>query len=210
MPTYFHFWYDNPHRPNDEVIFNGQLESHRCSYIMTNRQQCKRRCVIGLPCCHSHLPVKYHIEVKNSLIPHSGKGIFVIDKSRPAGAIIFREGDNICPYYGELINQATLDRRYGPRQPNNPENELTAPYAVGVNRGQYEDAALKRGVGSLINHKPRRLCNCRLGNPNAQNHISIKAITNIRNGEELYLDYGNAYRLHTPYLHYDTNHRKYY
>ena len=34
MPTYFHFWYDNPNRPNDEVIFNGQLESHRCSFIM--------------------------------------------------------------------------------------------------------------------------------------------------------------------------------
>jgi hypothetical protein len=178
---------------------------------MANRQQCKRRCVIGLLCCHSHLPSKYHdIEVRASLIPNSGKGIFVKDKTRPAGAIIFRAGDTICPYYGELINQATLDRRYGPRQPNNPEDELTAPYAVEVNRGQYEDAALKRGVGSLINHNPRRLFNCRLGNPNSQNHISIKATKNIRNGDEMYVDYGNAYRMNTPYLHYNTNHRKYY
>jgi len=193
MPTYFHFWYDNPNRPNDEVIFNGQLESHRCSFIMANRQQCKRKCIIGLPCCHSHLPVKYHIEIKNSLIPHSGKGLFGKDKTRPAGAIIFRAGDTICPYYGEFINQTTLDRRYGQRQPDNLEDELTAPYAVEVRRGQYEDAALKRGVGSLINQKPRRLCNCRLGNPNAQNHVSIKASKNIQNGEEeLYVDYGNA------------------
>ena len=205
MPTYFHFWYDNPNRPNDEVIFNGQLQSHRCSFIMRNRQQCKRQCIIGLPCCHSHLPLKYHIEIKNSLIPHSGKGLFVKDKTREADAIVFRQGDTICPYYGELTNQATLDRRYG-----RPRLRLTAPYALKVNKGEYEDAALKRGVGSIVNHKPERLCNCRLGNPNAQNHVSIKATKNIQNGEELYLNYGGNYRINQPYIHYATNHRKYY
>ena len=138
MPTYFHFWYDNPNLPNDEVIFNHQLESQRCSYVMTNNERCKRRCVIGLPCCHSHLPIKYHIEVKTSLIPHSGKGLFVKDKSKAANTVVFRLGDNICPYNGELIDQATFDERYG-----NPELNLTAPYAVKVNKGKYEDAALR-------------------------------------------------------------------
>ena len=35
---------------------------------------------------------------------------------------------------GELIDQTTLDRRYG-----QPRLRLTARYAVGVNRSQYED-----------------------------------------------------------------------
>ena len=51
---------------------------------------------------------------------------------------LFRVGDNICPYNG------------------NPELHLTATYAVKVNKGKYEDVALKRGVGALVNHKAER------------------------------------------------------
>ena len=205
MPTYFHFWYQNPHHPEDDHIFNGQLESRRCDFTKPNGQRCKRQCIIGLPCCHSHLPVKYHIQVTTSLIPHAGKGLFVIDRMKDANAVIFRKGATICPYDGELIDRATLEHRYGP-----DELGLTAPYAVAVNHRRYEDAALQRGVGALLNHKPEHQCNCRLGNPNRSNHTPIKAIKDIRNGEELYCDYGDAYQMNVPYVHYDTNHRKYY
>jgi len=205
MPTYFHFWYQNPRRPDDDIIFNGELESLRCDFVKLDGQRCKRRCVIGLPCCHSHLPIKYHIEIKKSSIDVAGKGLFAKDKSHGDFGIVFKKGDKICPYYGELIDRETLDDRYG-----NDKLGLTAPYAVAVHRNQFEDGALRRGVGSLINHKPRGQANCELSNPNKNNRISIRALKNIRNGDELFLSYGRSYQMNLPYVHYDTNNRKYY
>ena len=40
-----------------------------------------------------------------------------------------------------------MDDRYG--------NEKTAPYGIQVSAQRYEDAALKRGLGSIINHKSK-------------------------------------------------------
>jgi hypothetical protein len=208
MPTYFHFHFHNPAEPQDDINFNGQLVSQRCNFIKTHGSQCKRRCVIGLPCCHSHLPIKYHIQVKPSHIPGANKGLFAYDKTKGANDIVFKgrrdthytsvPGQKICPYFGEVLTNAELDQRYG---------NLTAPYGIQVAQDRYEDAALKRGVGSLINHKPSNQANCEFFKTN--NLIELRAKKNIRNGQELYVNYGNDYSLHDDHVTSSTNHSKY-
>ena len=195
MPKYFHFWSDD-----NEVIFNGKLESRRCEFTLANGNQCKRNCIIGLPYCHTHLTSKYKIQIRDSLIPGAGKGLFAYDKKSDDDAIIFRNEDKICPYFGEIINNNELNARYG---------EYTAPYGMKLNNGLYEDGALERGVGTLINHRPNAQANTRFSLSNQTNRVWIKATKNIRNNQELYVSYGRDYRFNEP-VHSTTNNRKYY
>jgi hypothetical protein len=196
MPQFFHFWYHDAHHPDQDVVFNGQLQSLQCEFIKKDGERCRRRCVIGLPCCHSHLPIKYHVQVRNSLLVDGGKGLFAYDRTKEPNEIVFKgarttrhskvSGDRICPYYGEMLNTEQMDARY---------KHHTAPYGIEVKSGRFEDGALERGVGSLINHKPRGQANCEFtvsGNPG---RVFLRAVKNIRNGEELYVSYGRGYKL---------------
>ena len=193
MPWYFHF------RAPNNIHFDEQLISHRCNYILKNKKRCKRRVVIGLPCCASHLPLKYKLQVRESLIPGANKGVFAYDPNKGANDIIFRRNDDICPYNGEVINANTLKQRYG---------RATGPYAVELDKGIYEDAAVYRGIGSLINHKVEKLCNSILYLDEDVNRIMIIAKKNIRNNQELYVNYGSDYKLIEPGVESSTNNKK--
>jgi hypothetical protein len=82
-----------------------------------------------------------------------------------------------------LINSRTLERRY---------DDHTAPYAVELKRDEYEDGALKRGVGSLAN---QGRANARLSAVlNVKpNYCTLKATKTIRNGQEILVNYGDSY-----------------
>lgn len=71
---------------------------------------------------------------------------------------------------------------------------------------EYEDAALRRGVGSVINHKPRAQANCEFFV--SGDHIELRAVKDIRNGQELYVSYGRDFYLHEPGVAYLTDTRK--
>jgi len=126
-----------------------------------------------------------HLRILESTIEGAGKGVFALDKSRPHGVIIFKKNSEICKYDGHIISKSENDDRYGINH--------TAPYSYSI-RGtgrekKVEDAACHRGVGSLINHSNQ---------PNAhalQRHgrILIFASRDIRNGEEVFTDYGADY-----------------
>lgn len=192
MPQYFHF------RAPNNVIFDEQIVSQRCTYILKNHKRCKRRVVIGLPCCASHLPLKYKLQIRESKIPRANKGVFAYDPNKGNKDVVFRKNDDICPYYGEIINVHTLNQRYG---------DATGPYAVELDDGEYEDAAIYRGIGSLINHKAERFANAILF-LNDNNRIIIVAKKNIRNNEELYLNYGSDYKLTEHGVMSSTNRKK--
>jgi len=208
MPTYFHFCYHSADNPHDDINFNAKLESRRCSFIKANGQRCKRKCVIGLPCCHSHLPIQYHVQVRPSRIPGAKKGLFADNRTKGENDIVFMgpkhrrysvlPGERICPYFGEVLTQPQLEERYG---------MFTAPYAIKISKDRYEDGAIQRGVGSIINHKPRSQSNCEFFV--SQNEIWIRAKKRIRNGEELYVSYGNDYVLHQDGIETTTDNKKY-
>ena len=207
MATYFHFLYQNPDNEDDHWSFNGQLLSLRCTFEKPNGSQCKRRCVVGLPCCASHLPVKFHVKVKDSLLKGAGKGLFAYDSKKDPNAVIFTgeqhrrraiiKGDKIVPYHGEILSKAQLDARY--------HNE-TAPYGIYISKNRFEDGALERGVGTLVNHKPKAQSNAEFIVSN--NRVWLRATKTIRNGEELYVNYGNSYRFNERGVTTYTDHKR--
>jgi hypothetical protein len=188
MPKYFHW-----HAPNNE--WDEELAKFRCEGINKNGTQCKRSVIIGLPLCFQHTASVYHLKIKPSTIPNAGLGLFAYDRTKADNEIVFKPGDDICNYFGEVVTKEILDERYG---------DHTAPYGIVVsaNQNKYEDTALQRGIGSLINHKVKSRTNCKF--VNNYHFIKIRSHKNIRNGVELFINYGNDYRFDDD-VNYSTN-----
>jgi hypothetical protein len=152
-----------------------------------------------------------HLKIKPSNIPNAGKGLFALDKNLGANAIVFRHNltnqylsDEICNYSGQIISLDTLETRY---------EDTTAPYAIEITANElYEDAASRRGVGSIANQSTVAFpANARfvIKRMNGRNHhIALKAIRNIRNNEEIFVDYGLDYIMNEPDTKYTTKYVK--
>ena len=184
----------NEHKP----YFEGHLQKEQCRYIRPNGEHCKRMTCIPIPLCTQHLALELHLKIKKSLIPHAGKGVFAYDPSKGENEIIFRPTGPtryICEYDGELINLQTLNQRYGVN---------TAPYAFKINDNTFIDGALRRGVGTLINHTNWTNANVKFVRVPNSNRVRILAKSIIRNGKELKISYGNQYVFDEPSTHYST------
>ena len=120
------------------------------------------------------------------MIPNAGKGLFVFNPSVAPNDIVFRKGDKICNYNGELIDETELNRRYG---------DTTAPYAIELQKKQYSDAAIVRGLGSMLNHNTKAKTNVRFSIKRDNSDITIIASKNIRNNTELFVHYGKNYKM---------------
>ena len=191
MVKYFHFH-------SDDRTFDAPLVSRQCTCIKANGMQCKNRVVIGLPFCHVHEKSVRHLVVKPSTIPNSGNGVFVVDTGIAANAVAFQTGAKITAYSGQVLTEPALIERYG--------EVNTAPYGIQLNHHLFEDAATHRGIGSLINHCPKK-ANVRFS-LGAGNRVNVVAIKNIKNGSELFVNYGNAYRMHEEGVQSSTNNKK--
>ena len=107
-------------------------------------------------------------------------------------------------YLGEKITNNEANWRYGYH--NNPYtikgtqrvlNERTRRCELRNIRGApLLDSALIRGETALINHNPHHEANCRFSSEHSERQgwvYKIRANRPIMNGEELYVDYGDAY-----------------
>ena len=183
---------------NGHVTFRSQLRGQQCiGHRKTDNRRCSRRSVIGCPYCFQHLKSDRHLRIKPSTIHNAGKGLFAEDNSRGPNDIIFRNRSNIIEYIGENINERELNRRY---------QIHTAPYAlqVGANPNRYIDAATVRGVGSLINHRTGNQVNARFVINPRNNTARLAATKNIRNNQEIFVNYGHQYRIHEAGVRYKT------
>jgi len=196
---YFHF-------RGETTRLDEELNIQRCSHMINPDLQCKKRVEIGLDLCWIHLLKIKHLRIKSSNI--AGKGLFAEDPSKGPNSIIFRKGSEICKYNGEIINDVVRRERYG----NN-----TGPYIfqTSVRNRIYEDGALHRGVGSLMNHTGqvnRQNAALKSRSTIATNHITegyVKAIKDIRNGREILTTYGESYNLDEINTRNGTNRKKY-
>ena len=110
MPYQFTFGENgHPHNP----MFQGLLHSFQCEGHNKNGARCKRTTVIGEPLCWQHMESEKNLKIKESQIPHAGKGLFAYDNTKGHNAIIFQRGDDVTPFLGQEINLATLENRYG-------------------------------------------------------------------------------------------------
>lgn len=164
---------------NHAMTFQCQLESQQCEGLNRKGNQCRNRCVIGTPRCWVHLLKDNKVRIKQSQF---GKGLFAMDIDKGPNEVVFKKNHTIVQYTGEIINRDELERRYG---------MYTAPYAVQQDADTFIDSACSRGVGSLINHQPEARANCRFSY-GRNNNIQVKATKNIRNGQELYLNYNKG------------------
>lgn len=183
---------------NDEVIFEGLLESRRCEEKGKNNHRCKKRCIIGVPYCWIHLQYKHHLKIKPSTIPEAGLGLFAWD-NKSEGRPIFKKDQKIIDFIGEVITNEEKQERYG---------EYTAPYGLQTNENTIIDPALLRGVGSLANHKSFSTANAKFAVNQRTGTANLKAMKNIRDGDEIFVSYGNRYRFDENTTHKTINVKK--
>jgi hypothetical protein len=171
---YYHF-------KKDEFTFDGQLISEQCVAINKNGSRCKNNVVIGVDMCHVHKKSILHLTIKKSNIPNAGSGLFCHDPKNKG--IVFKKGNKICDYNGEIIDNSVLNERF---------HNGNADYVVQLYNKLYEDASLRRGIGSLSNRSKH--VNARLS-IKKNNQAQLLATKNIRHGDEIYIGYGRSYRL---------------
>src|SRR5438045_701927 len=119
MPYAFRFKIDG------DIQFECTIESQRCEH-RTGNNRCKRLVCIGTDLCWSHSITDLCLRVKESNIPDAGRGLFACQHRVPPDHIVFRPGDILCEYQGEIIDTDEVDRRY--------TFDRTAPYTVKTSR----------------------------------------------------------------------------
>lgn len=193
MPLVFSF-----KSPNH--AFECALQCQQCTAVAANGAQCQKRACIGVPKCWIHLLRDHSLRLKPSTIQGAGKGLFAMKRGAGPNAVVFKKDAKIIDYYGDLVNQQTLTERYG---------EHTAPYGIQIGTGdRYEDAACRRGVGALANHRGAGH-NARLtfrSHPTAA--ALVKAVKPIRNDQEVLVSYGRGYLMNQAGVRHKTTRRR--
>lgn len=186
---------------NGKTHFECAIPTLQCFLVKQNGERCRSKTAMGTPYCWQHLRSQKHVRVKQSTIQGAGKGLFADNGKRaPNRDLVFKRGDQIVRYFGEVIDKKTLDARYG---------DFTAPYAITYEDGIIEDAACKRGVGALVNQAIRKQDNnAELTSGVSQStgrHVAVLlAIKDIHNGDEIFADYGDDYVMNEAGVSYKT------
>lgn len=171
--------------------FRCELQCGRCTATTTTGGQCSKRTCVGVPLCWMHLLRDGHLRIKTSTVPGANKGLFAVKRGAGRDGVVFRRGDLITRYHGERLSEAQVDARYG------ESNAYTAPYAVHVVDDLFENGACVRGVGSMVNHARGARANAKLDVGRGRESV-LRATKVIRNGQEIFIDYGSDYRLDEP------------
>ena len=93
------------------------------------------------------------------------------------------EGEKIIDYVGEIISWKEAQRRH-PHDPKDPNH----PFYFSLDNGKVIDALYGGNASRWINHS----CdpNCEADEDDETHRVFIKALRNIKAGEELNYDYG--------------------
>jgi hypothetical protein len=182
-------------KENEQHQYDSQLVSNKCTFIKKDGLLCKNSVIIGLPFCRVHAKSAKHLSIRKSEIPSAGLGVFADNgKGLNDTSIIFKKGSILCEYIGERIDEQQLVQRY---------TSHTAPYAFEIKSHQlYLDGALVRGIGSLINHFPKK-ANVRFS-ITRDKKVNIITTKNIKNGKIL----GKDYKMNEQGVFHSTNQRK--
>jgi hypothetical protein len=180
--------------------FECLLARSQCGGLTVNGNGCKRNCISPFEYCFQHLESLKKLKVKKSNIPNAGLGLFAFDRKQPDNTVIFKKGDKIIGYEGQMIDANQKNLRYG---------NHTCPYCAGLNKNEIIDAGCKRGIGSHINtNRNNNLNNAKLVVDSRNKKINIKATKNISNKNEIFIPYGSSYRLNENEVRHTTAYTK--
>lgn len=228
MPKCFRYkdeYYDEDNESMDTREFRCYLESKQCeAQSYKTQQDCRNTVIMGLPYCHAHAKIIYEVVIKDSQYHgRDKKGLFAHNPKADRG-IVFRRGDVLFKFEGQMRTRVQMRRRYGDM------NQVVPPYGIQLSPDRYIDAACKRSVASMMNHAPLRDANVvlrrsrstfynrRTGIPAFRarfTHVDVIATKTIYHGDEILTNYGPGYRVENthktyncPYSHtWDRNHR---
>jgi len=177
--------------------FYFEGEEHNLEMDLVSRPCAADGCgdivTIGLPYCPTHTGLFLNLEIRKSLVPDAGTGVFAhCPPLRECKTPVFRPGYYIHPYSGENITDDEVLRRYG---------SLTAPYVLGTSKAYGHpdcvDAARIRGIMAMVNHPPKgKRPNVQFVGRRKDGGVNVEALRKIYHGEELYVSYGREYFRH--------------
>ena len=193
--------------------------SKNCSYCppcgaLTKRgTRCKKRACLDSRYCWVHLKSNDKVVIGKSRVPHGGLGLFCWtsqnigpierrDKNDP----VFKKGDKITEYGGNVLSKRVLDEWYDYKTPEGKTIETTAPYGLEVEADgkQFYDAACMRKAGAYVNATKGtgKIRNAKLDKG------ALYALRNIYKGDEILTSYGRHYwRGSSPQYSTSTNRR---
>jgi hypothetical protein len=172
------------HDENRDLYFEGETTEGWLHTMKCLTSSCKKMVTIGHPYCKNHARKAFGVQIDVSQI--AGTGLFATRGFVP--------GDWICPYMGESLTEEELDNRY--------PDDSGAPYTIAFD-GVIEDAAFRRGIGSLINHASEKYgANVdyviregwkKIYPKGLRTAIWIRCIAKIAEGDEILSNYGKNY-----------------
>lgn len=133
---------------------------------------------IGLPYCTVHSRSIARLVLKKS--GTHGLGIFA---AGPRSSVVFKRGEPIGQFGGELLQTAQVKRRYG---------DLDGPYIAELSSKRSRDGACLRYLTSMTNHARGAKANSRY-KPWGRTDLMLVAKRPIKGGEEVLVDYGGSF-----------------
>lgn len=203
MPKCFRYkekYYDEEYDVEELHEFRCYLESKQCEARSRYDARCRNTVIMGLPYCHAHAKIIYQVHISNSdYVGRDKRGLFAY-APKAENEIVFRRGDVLFTFKGQVRSGAQMARRYGDL------DQVIPPYAIKISADRYIDAACERSIASMINHAPVRDSNVVLGKKRRggafrtrprQPIQDIEVIANktIYHGDEILTNYGPGYRV---------------
>jgi hypothetical protein len=139
--------------------FTCKLTCSQCNAETAQGTQCKRTVCVGIPVCAQHATKFFQIAIgRTKLADEQNKrlhfaGLFACS-SDGKRRVVFKEGDYIVPYLGEVVTKAQVDARYDYGR-GHGRVKAVAPYVMEQNTGPAQstlfDAACYRSYGAFVN-----------------------------------------------------------
>lgn len=148
---------------------------------------CHRKVTIGLPYCWEHNESVLHLAIRDSNIKEAGLGVYAYHESENDKSVVFKKGDRIVQYDGDTLNKEQLNELYG---------KYTAPYCVQLSKDKFVDSATYRCLAACINHHPQGSnVSMQVLGRGPTRQVWIVATKSIYHDDELYMSYGQQYRM---------------
>ena len=136
-----------------------------------------KECPAGATCTNSRLRNKKYPKLKVWKTAKAGFGLRIQQD--------LVEGDLVCEYIGEIIDEAECQNRLVVQE----KNGIESFYILALENGLYIDARLKASVARFANHSCDPNCLVQKWNVNGVMKIGIFARHEIKMNEELTFDY---------------------
>lgn len=169
--------------PDNTAQFQCSIDCVQCYVIGANGKRCRNRTCKTVPLCWMHLWKNYNVRVQPS--PLHGSGLFANRRGAKPGEVVFKTGDNIIFFGGEVLTDEVASNRYDFGGYDN-----TVPYGTitTINGHDYPvDEACRRSAAIYSNYAKGKKVNATTEVVNDM--LWLVATKTIRQGQEILWDY---------------------